>query len=61
MTLYYILVFVIGIICGAVSLRLPISKHRRQPVKHSVDSQLDTVDEMVLWGEVTNDPFYKGY
>lgn len=51
----YILVFVVGLMVGMVVPTAPASPKRSYPKCH-----LDDVDEMVLWGEVTNDPFYKG-
>lgn len=55
-----IVVFVLGILGGALSsVCMPSRKHRRQPIRRS-KVHLDDVDQMVLYGEVTNDPFYKG-
>jgi len=59
MVALYVIIFVVGLIAGAVYSYLPIKKQRSQPQKFP--DHLDDIDEMLLWGEVNNDPFYKGY
>ena len=55
---WYLIIFVVGIIAGVLYTCLSTKKERHQPPKFP--DRLDDVDEMVLWGEVTNDPFYNG-
>jgi len=39
---------------------LSTGQQRRQPQRFIVNNRLDDVDCMFLWGEVNNDPFYRG-
>lgn len=49
--------FVLGIVVGLVLRALkPQQPRTRRPVK---GNKLDTVDEMFLYGEVTDDEFYR--
>ena len=55
MSVLLILILVVGIIVGIL---LPTTS-RSTPIKYAqTDSKLDDVDDMVLYGEVTKDPFY---
>ena len=59
MLVLYAVIFVVGIALGAMWSRLPIRHQRSQPQKFP--DRLDDIDEMILWGEVNDDPFYRGY
>jgi hypothetical protein len=49
---------VVGVLLGILFVCLPTDQYPSQPKRHH--DQLDDVDEMVLWGEVNDDDFYRG-
>lgn len=58
MAIFYFAAFVMGTLLGVLYGRQSITEHRNQLTRHH--DRLDDVDQMVLWGEATNDDFYKG-
>lgn len=60
MILCYVVVFLVGIVVGILHRCLSTSPQRSPLQRRVVNNRLDDVDQMVLWGEVTNDTFYKG-
>ena len=60
MALWYILIFLVGMLAGILYVCLSTSMRRRQPQQFIIEDQLDDVDEMMLWGMVADDPFYQG-
>ena len=59
MTVWYVVVFLVGILMGVLYRCLSTSPQRSQPQQFVVNNRLDDVDEMVLWGEVSGDEFYR--
>lgn len=57
MIVLLVVIFVLGVIVGVVK---SIHATYIPPLKSPVRDKLDTVDEMVLYGEVTGDSFYGG-
>lgn len=54
----YMIIFMVGIIAGVLTRRIPTPVKRNRPRKRRYRDV--NIDDMMLWGEVTNNPFYKG-
>jgi uncharacterized membrane-anchored protein YhcB (DUF1043 family) len=58
MAIFCFATFVVGVLIGILFVCLPTDHYPSQPMRHH--DELDDVDEMVLWGEVNDDDFYRG-